>query len=149
MTKHTYKAGAVQEGRLDRTIFEIETGDGDQETGKREFLGLPVRLRGEYIFAIVKALQKAYQRGREDREAEPHQLPGDGSWQIEALRNLLLGAMESEGRGLTRPSGPDKKQLFVERTGSDLLNGELRFNLSPEWRQPGVRARVRLVIEEY
>jgi hypothetical protein len=147
MTKHTYKAGAVQEGRLDRAIFEIET-DGDQETGKREFLGLPVRLRGEYIFDIVTALQRAYQQGREDRGAELHQLPGDGDRLTDQLRAHLLGALEGWGPGWTDPAQPDFATWYIGLTGADHPNGELRWEVSETHHLPGRRFRTRLVIEE-
>lgn len=144
----TYKLGAVQPGRIDRTVVEIDLDDSDQEKDSREFLSLPRHLRHEFAFDIVHALQKAYQQGREDRGAELHQLPGDGSWIIDCLRARLLGVLEEWGPGNTDPAGPQMNEYRVTLVRADEANGELTWEIGPRYGDPVRTVRMRLVIEE-
>jgi hypothetical protein len=71
-----YKLMSMPKGRIDQSILEIVTEEGQPER-RSEFAGFLPGTHPETQFDMVEALNRAYRQGREDRAAEipPEELP--------------------------------------------------------------------------
>lgn len=146
MTTRRYRIAKQPPGTLDTVIDEVVIEqDGEHATA---FVALHPPASHTNAIHVTEQLGAAYENGRDDREAELLQPPGDAV--IDGVRGRLLDAMCEWGRGQTDVEAPgqEPQSYYLIPVNSDQVNGELYYDIREERYGTGRKLRVRLLIEE-
>jgi hypothetical protein len=149
--KHEYILRSPEPGIRGRTIMRVTTDPDGRENGSA-VLWLPAGTPGETMVAVLDALRRAHEDGREERSAEliPHREEA-ADFLRDLVRSSALGAISQWATGWTDSvTGPDgiMRQYRIDCSAEDEANHALVLDAGEQRYEPTGRYRVQVLVEE-